>query len=128
MDGESVQAGQVPVTTQTDAKSNVSLLDKIVEDSHLGHNEEERRVGKDWVQAFLKEVETDKIRVSSDLDSMLSRRIAELDTLLSDQLNEILHDDQFKHLEATWRGLDYLTKQTETSPMLKIKVFNAPKK
>src|SRR5205085_10438727 len=49
------------------------------------------------------------------------------DKLLSDQLNEILHAPQFQKLEATWRGLRYLVAETETGPMLKIKIFNASK-
>jgi len=51
-----------------------------------------------------------------------------LTRLISAQLNEIMHTEQFQALEASWRGLKYLVRESETSPMLKIKVLNTPKK
>jgi type VI secretion system protein ImpC len=38
-----------------------------------------------------------------------------------------MHCDGFKKMESTWRGLQYLVMNTETSTMLKLKVFNATK-
>src|SRR6185436_15918495 len=55
-------------------------------------------------------------------------RIAQLDGLISAQLNEVMHAPEFQKLEGSWRGLHYLVHQSETSPNLKIKVFNMPKK
>jgi type VI secretion system ImpC/EvpB family protein len=54
-------------------------------------------------------------------------RLAEIDDLLSRQLDRILHDPEFQRLEASWRGLHYLVLQTETSEMLKIKVLDVSK-
>ena len=39
---------------------------------------------------------------------MINARIAQIDHLLSLQLNEIMHHPKFQQLEATWRGLKYL--------------------
>lgn len=55
----------------------------------------------------------------------IKTRIAQLDELIRLQLDEILHDDKFKALEATWRGLHYLVDKTETGTQLKIRVLNA---
>jgi type VI secretion system protein ImpC len=123
---ESALLQQETVTAAMAAEPH--LLDKIIKNSRLGEDEDEREKSRSWVQAFLEEVFSDKIRISKDLDSMLSQRIAEIDGLLSDQVNEIMHLPRFQALEATWRGLNYLTQQTETSPTLKIKVMNARKK
>jgi type VI secretion system protein ImpC len=59
---------------------------------------------------------------------MINARIAQIDHLISIQLNEIMHHPDFQKLEASWRGLKYLLSQSETSPMLKIKVLNVSKK
>ena len=59
---------------------------------------------------------------------MINARIAQIDHLLSLQINEILHHPEFQKLEATWRGLKYLLSQSETGTMLKIKVLNVSKK
>ena len=63
-----------------------------------------------------------------DLAASIDLRIAQLDQLLSDQLNAIMHQPEFQKLEASWRGLKYLVMQSETSPMLKVKMLNASKK
>jgi type VI secretion system ImpC/EvpB family protein len=38
----------------------------------------------------------------------LSREIAEIDALVSEQLNAVLHHERFQALEASWRGLEML--------------------
>jgi type VI secretion system protein ImpC len=54
--------------------------------------------------------------------------IAEIDRKLSEQLNQIIHHEDFKALEGTWRGLHHLVQNTETDETLKIRVFNISKK
>lgn len=51
--------------------------------------------------------------------------IAALDAALSDQVNEVLHHPAFQKLEASWRGLAYLTEcaAVEGIPNLQIKVL-----
>ena len=43
------------------------------------------------------------------IDCMIMVRIAQIDHLLSKQLNEIMHHPDFQKLEGAWRGLKYLT-------------------
>jgi type VI secretion system protein ImpC len=66
--------------------------------------------------------------VSKDAEAMINARIAQIDHLLSIQLNEILHHPDFQKLEGSWRGLKYLLSQSETGEGLKIKVLNVSKK
>ena len=54
--------------------------------------------------------------------------IAEIDKKLTDQVNQILHQEDFQKLEGAWRGMHYLVNNTETDEMLKIKVMNISKK
>jgi len=106
----------------------VGLLDQIVERGRFGESERQRERGRSLVKNFVAEVLEGTIQVSHDTESMLNARIAEIDRLVSRQLNEIMHHPDFQRLEATWRGLDYLLSQSETGTMLKIKVLNATKK
>ena len=55
---------------------------------------------------------------------MLSRDIAQLDALLSGQVNAILHHPQFQKLEASWRGLHYLVRQAPEGDNVKIRVLS----
>lgn len=60
--------------------------------------------------------------------SQIRRIIGEIDRLLSDQINEIIHQPEFQDLEATWRGLYHLVTNTITSLSLKILIFPASKR
>ena len=54
--------------------------------------------------------------------------LADLDAGLSRQVNAILHHREFQALEAAWRGLHFLVRQTETTSTLKIRVFDIAKR
>src|SRR5450830_44940 len=59
--------------------------------------------------------------------AVIDELVAQIDRRLSEALSSIMHCDSFKTMEATWRGLHYLVMNTETSAMLKLRVFNATK-
>lgn len=59
--------------------------------------------------------------------AVIDELVAQIDQRLSDALSSIMHCDSFKAMEATWRGLHFLVMNTETSSMLKLRVFNATK-
>jgi type VI secretion system protein ImpC len=66
--------------------------------------------------------------VSDDAVKTIQSIIAEIDKKLSEQINLIMHHEDFKSLEGTWRGIAHLVNNTETDEKLKIKVFNISKK
>ncbi len=117
------EAQQAAAETQ-----ELGLLDQIVQQGRFGSEPAAQERGRDLIKRFVSEVLEGTITVSQDTESMLNARIAQIDHLISLQLNEILHHEEFQRLEATWRGLKYLLSQTETSVMLKIKVLNVSKK
>jgi type VI secretion system protein ImpC len=66
--------------------------------------------------------------VSDDVLKSVEAIIAQLDKKLSEQINLILHHEDFQNLEGAWRGLHHLVNNTETDEMLKIRVMNISKK
>src|SRR5512146_2255512 len=106
----------------------LTLLDEIVEKGRFGAEAPARDRGKGLIKTFLAEVLEGQMTVSPDTEAMINARIAQIDHLVSIQLNEIMHHAEFQKLEGTWRGLKYLLNQSETSAMLKIKVLNVSKK
>jgi type VI secretion system protein ImpC len=110
------------------ATSEVSLLDQIVEEGRFGEEPASQQRGKDLVKEFLSQVLQGEVTVSRDSEAMIDARIAQIDHLVSLQLNEVLHHPVFQKLEGSWRGLRYLLDSSETSAMLKIRVLNASKK
>jgi type VI secretion system protein ImpC len=105
-----------------------SLLDQIVEQGRFGVEAASRERGKDLVKEFVAQVLDGSMTVAKDAEMMINARIAQIDHLLSLQLNEILHHPSFQKLEGSWRGLKYLMDNSETGVGLKIRVLNASKK
>ena len=66
--------------------------------------------------------------ISDDTIKSIQSIIAEIDRKLTEQINLILHNEEFQKLESAWRGLHYLVNNTETDEMLKIRVMNISKK
>jgi len=105
-----------------------NLLDQIVEEGRFGQEQASKDRGKDLVKEFVAQVLDGSMTIARDAEMMINARIAQIDHLLSIQLNEILHHQTFQKLESTWRGLKYLMDQSETGVMLKIRVLNVTKK
>ncbi|MFO1199059.1 MAG: type VI secretion system contractile sheath large subunit [Burkholderiaceae bacterium] len=65
--------------------------------------------------------------IGKDVLETIKAMIAELDHKLTEQINAILHHEDYQRLESAWRGLHYLVNNTETDEMLKIRVMNVSK-
>src|ERR1700746_3922013 len=65
--------------------------------------------------------------ISDDVLLTIQSLVGELDRKLSEQVNLIIHHEEFRKLEGTWRGLYHLVSNTETDEMLKIRVMNVSK-
>jgi type VI secretion system protein ImpC len=105
-----------------------SLLDQIVEQGRFGVESASKERGKNLVKEFVAQVLDGSMTIAKDAEMMINARIAQIDHLLSLQLNEILHHAQFQKLEGSWRGLKYLMDNSETGVGLKIRVLNVSKK
>jgi type VI secretion system protein ImpC len=104
-----------------------SLLDRIAEDGRIGQSAEERNSGKLWLKDLVQDVMAGQMTVSTDTEAMINSRIADLDAMISRQLNEVMHAEPLQKLEGSWRGLHFFVMQTETSSSLKIKLMNISK-
>ena len=65
---------------------------------------------------------------SKNLTATFNKAIAAIDAKLSEQLAVVMHAPEFRELEGTWRGLQYLVMNSETSSTLKLKVLNISKR
>ena len=114
--------------TMAEEVNQKSLLDDIVDQGRFGTDVSARARGKDLIKEFLAQVIDGSMTVARDAEMMINARIAQIDHLLSLQLNEVMHHADFQKLEGSWRGLKYLMDNTETGVGLKIRVLNATKK
>jgi type VI secretion system protein ImpC len=103
-----------------------TLLDKIIDEGRW-KDPASRTLAKDMIGELAKQVLEGEIMVSKDTEAMLNARIAQIDALITKQLNEVMHAPEFQKLEASWRGLHYLVNKSETGTQLKLRVFNVTK-
>ncbi|MBL3589262.1 MAG: type VI secretion system contractile sheath large subunit [gamma proteobacterium endosymbiont of Lamellibrachia anaximandri] len=80
------------------------------------------------VQTLAEQALSASVTVSADVTVTIREMIAEIDKRLTEQVNQILHNEDFQKLEGAWRGLHHLVNNTETDEMLKIRVMNISKK
>ncbi len=66
--------------------------------------------------------------ISDDVLHSIESMVAEIDRKLSEQINLIIHNEEYQQLESAWRGLHHLVNNTETDELLKIRVLNISKK
>jgi type VI secretion system protein ImpC len=104
------------------------LLDQIIKKGRFGVEPASRERGRNLIKEFIAQYIDGSMTIARDAEMMINARIAQIDHLVSLQLNEILHNAAFQKLEGSWRGLKYLMDQSETGTQLKIKVLNCSKK
>jgi len=65
--------------------------------------------------------------ISKNAKMIIKQIICLIDQLLSTQVNAIMQHEDFKKLEASWRGLMFLVKNSNLNNLLKIKIMDATK-
>ena len=83
---------------------------------------------KRGVQTLAEQALADAAVISDDAIKSIQAIIAAIDKKLTDQVNQIIHNQEFRQLEGSWRGLHYLVNNTETDENLKIRILNISKK
>src|SRR3954466_741558 len=112
---------QAPVAAEADEFS--TLLKREFKPKSEEANDAVQRAVRTLAQQAL----LDTSLVSDDAVRTIEKIIAEIDKKLTQQINKILHHEDFQKLESAWRGLHYLVNNTETDEMLKIRVMNVSK-
>jgi len=120
-------AEKTPDTAKEQA-GTLSVLEQVLQKGKLVRSEEQVAYAHSMVDEFVEQILQAGDTVSNDTIAFISKRIQEIDLLLSQQLDEILHHENFKHVESSWRGLHYLVMNTETGTKLKLRLLNASRK
>ncbi len=104
----------------------LNLLDEIIEASKLKPGDSGYDLTKAGLEAFLSEF------ISTNPDAkingaLVDDMIVELDRKISAQVNAVIHSEDFRKLESSWRGLKYLVDQTDFRQNNKIQIINVAK-
>ncbi len=122
---ESQEAKTIQVTT---GEQEAGLLDEILTAGMRSRDDAQLKRNKDLIADFIRETMQGQLVLDRNLETTINARIAQIDKLISAQLNEVMHHEAFQKLEGSWRGLHHLVFESETGTMLKVKVMNVNKK
>jgi len=110
------------------ATAEVGEFDKLLTKEFKPKTDKALEAIKAGVQTLAEQALAGVSLVPDDVVKTIEGIIAQIDKKLSEQINHIIHNEDFKTLEGSWRGLHHLVSNTETDEMLKIRVMNISKK
>lgn len=119
--GEQAQAAAPEAAAEA---AEVSLLDQVV----TATKQTERDRTEDLIKNLVDQALAGVMSFDKNVTKTINATIKAIDAKLSTQLNAILHHPDFQKLEGTWRGLNYLVMNSETSATLKLKVLNVSRR
>ncbi|MGI8787335.1 MAG: type VI secretion system contractile sheath large subunit [Pyrinomonadaceae bacterium] len=122
---EKAKQAETQVQEQT---QEVGLLDQILTEGRMARDDFQKERAKDMIGSFVSQVMSGELTLSKNMDVAINARIAEIDRLVTTQMNEIMHNEEFQKLEGSWRGLHHLVKNSLTGTQLKIRVMSVSKK
>ena len=108
-DTENQQQGAGAQTEELDA----SLLDQILQETKLAPSDDGYDVAKKGVAAFISELLKPTDGQSQVSGAAVDMMITEIDKKLSDQVDQIIHNEDFKTLESAWRSLKFVVDRTD---------------
>jgi len=120
--GEQAQAA-APAAAAA-AAQEVSLLDQVLSAT----KQTERSRAEELMKTLVDQALAGVVSFDKNVTKTINATIKAIDEKLSTQLAAIMHHPDLQKLEGTWRGLNHLVMNSETSAMLKIKVLNVSKR
>ena len=108
----------------TTLEGSTSLLDQAIS---VTKQTEPSRV-EELMRTLANEAMGGTVQFNKNLTVTLREAIAKIDAQISEQLAAVMHAEKFKALEGSWRGLNYLVKNSEIGEGLKVQVINLSKK
>jgi len=124
MSESNVLTSVASATTTLEQSDFAALLEK----EFKPRTDEQRSLVEAAVRTLAQQAVGSALTLSGDAYRAIEAIIAELDRKMSEQIDKILHHEDFQKLESSWRGLHYLISNTETDEMLKIRFMNISKK
>ena len=105
-----------------------SEFEQLLQKEFKPKTEEAKNAVNHAVTTLAQQALKNAVTISDDTYQTIEAIIAEIDRKLSEQVNQIIHHEEFQKLEGAWRGLHHLVTNTETDTLLKIKVLPISKK
>lgn len=105
----------------------VEASSSLLEQAISATKQTESSRAQELIRTLTEEAMKGTITWNKNLTVTFNEAITHLDKLISTQLSEIMHHPEFQKLEGSWRGVQHLVTNSDTSATLKIRMFNINK-
>jgi len=109
---------------EAEAQEEVSFLEQAISAT----KQTSRNETEELLKTLTSEAMGGTVKWDKNLTVTINNAIAEIDKVMSTQLSAIMQNAKFQKLEGSWRGLNHLLSNSETSTDLKIRMLNISKK
>src|ERR1700752_4772262 len=107
--------------------TDVNDFDSLLRKEFQPKTDEAKEAVEQAVRTLAEQALSQTKLISTDVVKSIEAIIGQIDKKLTEQINLILHHEDFQKLEGAWRGLHYLVNNTETDEMLKIRFMDISK-
>lgn len=108
-------------------KVSLSLVDELLAETNVGADDEAYGVIKSGLIALVQQLTMNQEQVERIDKSLIDRLIAIIDQAIGLQVDEILHHEQFRNLESSWRSLKFVVDRTNFRENIKVSMVNVAK-
>src|ERR1700758_3510416 len=112
---------------QTEGTLEMSDFANLLQKEFKPKSDKAKEAVETAVRTLAEQALRDTAVISNDVLVTIESLIAQIDKKLSEQINLIIHSEEFQKVESAWRGLHYLVNNTEPDEALKIRVMNISK-
>ena len=109
---------------EAEAQEEVSFLEQAISATKQTSRDETEEL----LKTLTREAMDGAVKWDKNLSVTINNAITEIDKVMSKQLSAIMQNEKFQKLEGSWRGLNHLIMNSETSTGLKIRMLNINKK
>ena len=111
----------------TEATGGETLLEQVMRETKITPSDEWYAPARDGMAAFFADLVKTAKPGEKVHASRIDKMIADIDTRISRQLDQILHASEFQRLESSWRSLKFLIDRTDFRENNRIEMLNVSK-
>ena len=104
-----------------------SLVEEILLETKLRPNDEGFSLAREGMRELIAMLATPDRKGERVQSKIVDEMIAEIDTKMSKQLDQILHHPQYQQMESAWRGLKLVVDRTDFRENVKLELLNVSK-
>ena len=114
-------------STKPQGQTEGSLIDQLIESTRVKPGDDAYSITRQGLEAFVTELLEPSRSREKVSQGLIDEMISSLDRKLCQQVDAIMHQEQFQKLESAWRSLKFLVDRTDFRENNRIEILNVSK-